>query len=66
MVLQTFAGSIELARQSGRHPAELRNAVTSAGGTTAAGLQALERAGVRAALTDAVVAAHERSKALGG
>jgi pyrroline-5-carboxylate reductase len=66
MVLQTFAGSISWARATGLHPAELRNAVTSAGGTTAAGLQAMERAGVRAAIGDAVVAALERSRALGG
>ncbi|HEY8838346.1 MAG TPA: pyrroline-5-carboxylate reductase dimerization domain-containing protein, partial [Dehalococcoidia bacterium] len=40
--------------------------VTSPGGTSAAGLQALERNGVRAAIAEAVVAAHERSRALGG
>jgi len=66
MVLQTFAGSARWAQQSGRHVAELRNAVTSSAGTTAAGLQELERSGVRAALSDAVVAAYERSCALGG
>jgi len=66
MALQTFAGSVEWMRQTGLHPAELRNAVTSAGGTTAAGLQAMERAGLRAAIADGVVAAFERSRALGG
>lgn len=66
MVLQTVAGSVELARQTGRHPAELRDAVTSPGGTTAAGLQVLERQGVRAAIGDAITAAYERSRALGG
>ena len=66
MVLQTFAGAVRLAQESGDHPVTLRNAVTSPGGTSAAGLQALERSGVRAAIADAVVAAHERSRALGG
>lgn len=66
MVLQTFAGAVRLAQETGDHPVVLRNAVTSPGGTSAAGLQALERAGVRAAIADAVVAAHERSRALGG
>ncbi len=66
MALQTFAGSVEWMRATGLHPAELRNAVTSAGGTTAAGLQAMERAGVRAAIADGIVAAFERSRALGG
>ncbi|MHB8577874.1 MAG: pyrroline-5-carboxylate reductase [Dehalococcoidia bacterium] len=66
MVLQTVGGSVRWARASGRHPAELRNAVTSPGGTSAAGLLALERSGMRAAMVDAVVAALERSRALGG
>jgi pyrroline-5-carboxylate reductase len=66
MVLQTFGGSISWAQATGLHPVQLRNAVTSPGGTTAAGLQAMERAGVRAAIGDAVVAALERSRALGG
>jgi pyrroline-5-carboxylate reductase len=66
MVLQTFAGAVRLAQESGDHPVMLRNAVTSPGGTSAAGLQALERNGVRAAIAEAIVAAHERSRALGG
>jgi pyrroline-5-carboxylate reductase len=57
---------VALARETGDHPVVLRNAVTSPGGTSAAGLQELERAGVRAAIADAIVAAHERSRALGG
>ena len=66
MVLQTVAGSVELMRQSGLHPADLRNRVTSPAGTTAAGTLVLERAGVRAALIDAVDTAYRRSKELGG
>ena len=66
MVLQTVAGSVELMRQSGLHPADLRNRVTSPAGTTAAGNLVLERAGVRSALIDAVDSAYRRSKELGG
>ncbi|MXX27539.1 MAG: pyrroline-5-carboxylate reductase [Caldilineaceae bacterium SB0668_bin_21] len=66
MVLQTVAGSVELMRQSGLHPADLRNRVTSPAGTTAAGALVLERAGVRSALIDAVDTAYRRSRELGG
>ncbi len=66
MVLQTVAGSVALMRQSGLHPADLRNRVTSPAGTTAAGTLVLERAGVRSALIDAVDTAYRRSKDLGG
>jgi pyrroline-5-carboxylate reductase len=66
MVLQTVAGSATYALETGRHPAELRNQVTSPGGTTAEGLLALEEAGVRAAFLHAIEAAYEKAKALGG
>jgi pyrroline-5-carboxylate reductase len=65
-VLQTVLGSAKMAMSDGRHPAQLRNMVTSAGGTTAAGLQVLERSAMRATLTEAVIAAYEKSRALGG
>ena len=65
MVLQTVQGSARYAQETGRHPADLRNVVTSPGGTTAEGLKALEAGGLRAAAIDAVVAAYEKSKALG-
>ena len=62
---QTIIGSGVLARETGKHPAELRNLVTSPGGTTAAGLQVLEEAGFRAAVVNAAVAAWERGEELG-
>ena len=65
LVLQTLAGSVALARATGRHPADLRNMVTTPGGTTAAGLAAMERSGLRAALSDGIVAAYQRSVELG-
>jgi pyrroline-5-carboxylate reductase len=65
LVLQTVLGSTLMARDSGKHPAELKNMVTSPAGTTAAGLLALEAGGFRAAVDHAVVAAYERSKELG-
>lgn len=66
MALQTLLGSTRMAIETGRHPAELRNMVTSPAGTTAEALLVLERAGMRAALTEAVIAAYEKSRALGG
>ena len=66
MVLQTILGSAEYALQTGKHPAELRNQVTSPGGTTTEGLLVLEEAGLRAAFTHAVEAAYEKTKGLGG
>jgi pyrroline-5-carboxylate reductase len=66
LAVQTLLGSATLAREMERHPAELRNMVTSPGGTTAAGLQVLEDAGFRGVIIDAVEAAYERSKELSG
>lgn len=65
MVLQTFEGSLALLRESGSHPAVLRNLVTSPAGTTAAGTLVLEQHGLRAALIEAVNAAYLRSVELG-
>jgi pyrroline-5-carboxylate reductase len=65
LVTQTVLGSARLVRESGRHPAELKNAVTSPGGTTAEGLLCLEEGGVRAIVAQAVIAAYEKAKALG-
>jgi pyrroline-5-carboxylate reductase len=66
IVLQTVLGSARYAMETGKHPAELRNEVTSPGGTTTEALLALEEAGVRAAFMDAVEAAYEKAKELGG
>ncbi len=65
MAIKTVQGSAALARESGRHPADLRNGVTSPGGTTAAGLLALEEGGFRAATLRAVKAAYLRGEELG-
>jgi len=65
LAFQTLLGSAKLLVESGSSPAELRTAVTSPGGTTAAGLRELERHGVRAAFLEAVMAAKQRSQELG-
>ena len=62
---QTLLGAAQMALAAEHSPADLRAAVTSPAGTTAAGLRVLERAGVRSALIEAVLAATERSKELG-
>jgi pyrroline-5-carboxylate reductase len=66
LALETVFGAARLARESGEHPALLRERVTSAGGTTIAGIAALEAAGFRTALFAAVRAATARSRELGG
>ena len=65
IVIQTMLGSALYAQTTDKHLAELRNMVTSPGGTTAEGLLALEDAGVRAAFAEAIVAAYEKAKRLG-
>jgi len=65
-VIQTLIGSARLLADSGERPEELRAAVTSPAGTTAAGLKVLEDHGLRAAFLEAVSAATRRSAELGG
>lgn len=66
LAAQTFAGSGKMVLETGMHPAQLRDQVTSPGGTTIAGIYALENRGVRAAMTDAVLGAMARSEQLKG
>ncbi|MDQ2725668.1 MAG: pyrroline-5-carboxylate reductase [Actinomycetota bacterium] len=65
LTVQTLVGSARLLAESGQTAESLRAGVTSPGGTTAAGLRALEAASVRAAVLDAVSAATERAAELG-
>lgn len=62
LVAQTLVGSSDLLKQTGEHPAVLRENVTSPGGTTAAALRVLETAGVRAAFLEATRANRDRSR----
>jgi pyrroline-5-carboxylate reductase len=64
LVVQTMLGTAKLLRDEGMHPVELREAVTSPGGTTTRAIRELEQAGVRAAFLNAINAAMERSKEL--
>lgn len=65
LALQTVWGTAQLLRESGMHPAELKDRVTSPGGTTITGIAELERSNFRSALIEAVRAACTRSKELG-
>lgn len=65
LAAQALLGAAKMVLESGEHPAALRDKVASPGGTTIAGIYALEKGGVRAALMDAVAAATEKSKAMG-
>jgi pyrroline-5-carboxylate reductase len=65
LVVETLIGSAEFARRSELHPAQLRNAVTSPGGTSAAAIYELEKGRIRTVLSDAVWAAYRRTLELG-
>jgi pyrroline-5-carboxylate reductase len=64
LIVQTAVGSAQMLRDSGEHPVQLREAVTSPGGTTIAAIRELENHGVRAALLAALEAARDRSREL--
>lgn len=65
LAAQTMLGTGRMLADTGLHPALLKEAVTSPGGTSIAGLHAMERGGIRALIMDAIVAATERSTELG-
>jgi pyrroline-5-carboxylate reductase len=64
LIIQTMLGSAKMLRDTGRHPVELREMVTSPGGTTIEAIRHLEEAGVRAAFLNAIDAARKRSAEL--
>ena len=65
LALQTVLGTAQLIQESNLHPAQLKDRVTSPGGTTIAGIVKLEQSGFRSALIEAVIAAATRSQELG-
>jgi pyrroline-5-carboxylate reductase len=64
LIVQTMLGSAKMLRDTGKHPVEIREMVTSPGGTTIAAIRHLEQAGVRAAFLNAIDAARQRSAEL--
>jgi pyrroline-5-carboxylate reductase len=65
LVNQTMLGSVLFAKESAKHPAELRNMVTSPGGTSAEAIYQMEKGSLRTVLSKAVWAAYQRAVALG-
>ena len=64
LIVQTMVGSAKMLRDTGKHPVELREMVTSPGGTTIVAIKHLEQAGIRAAFLNAIDAARDRSAEL--
>ena len=65
IVLQTVLGSAAYMKKAGKHPVILKNEVTSPGGTTAAALAAMEKDGLRTAVTEGMIACLEKTRELG-
>jgi pyrroline-5-carboxylate reductase len=65
LVQETILGSVRFAMETNKHPAELRNMVTSPGGTSADAIYQMEKGGLRTVLSKAVYAAYQRAVALG-
>ena len=65
LAAQTLLGAAKMVLETGQHPDVLRDQVTSPAGTTIAGVRVMEQRGVRGALLDAVLAAADKSKAMG-
>jgi pyrroline-5-carboxylate reductase len=65
LVQQTILGSVLFALESGKHPAELRNMVTSPGGTSAEAIYQMEKGSLRTVLSKAIYAAYKRAVELG-
>ena len=65
LVHQTMLGAVLFARESHKHPAELRNMVTSPGGTSAEAIYQMEKGSLRTVLSKAVWAAYQRAESLG-
>ena len=65
LAIQTVLGTAQLLKDSGLHPAQLKDRVTSPGGTTIAAIAQLEKSGFRTALLEAVKAAYQRAQELG-
>ena len=65
IVLQTVLGSAAYMKKAGKHPVILKNEVTSPGGTTAAALAAMEKDGLRTAVTEGMIACLQKTKELG-
>lgn len=65
LAIQTVLGTSQMLKETGLHPAQLKDQVTSPGGTTIAGIKQLEKSGVRSGIIEAVVAAAQRAQELG-
>jgi pyrroline-5-carboxylate reductase len=65
LAIQTVLGTSQMLKETGLHPAQLKDRVTSAGGTTIIGITQLEKSGVRSGIIEAVIAAAQRAKELG-